>query len=137
MKNWVSGNKIAITNEETLGLKNAIFEISYTTNSVKLKVSVIKSLFSYAWKVDYLDVNPAKVIPTPSGVDARHERFIEPLEVRRLIAAAREGRARRRRTFGERCLLSLIKDGADPSKGEIEADTNKACSGCGNLKGNL
>lgn len=75
-------------------------ELRYTINSVKLKLSVIKSLFSYAWKVDYLEVNPAKVIPTPGGVDARHERFLEQDEVRRLISEAREGR--------DRCLLSLI-----------------------------
>lgn len=74
--------------------------LRYTTNSVKLKVSVIKSLFSYAWKVDYLEVNAAKVIPTPSGVDARHERFIEPSEVRKLIGGTRTQR--------DRCLLSLI-----------------------------
>ena len=72
----------------------------YTTNSVKLKVSVIKSLFSYAWKVDYLEVNAAKVIPTPGGSDARHERFLEQSEVRKLLAAASPGR--------DRCLLSLI-----------------------------
>jgi integrase/recombinase XerD len=74
--------------------------LRYTINSVKLKLSVIKSLFSYAWKVDYLELNPAKVIPTPGGVDARHERFLEQEEVRKLIAGAREGR--------DRCLLSLI-----------------------------
>ena len=74
--------------------------LRYTTNSVKLKVSVIKSLFSYAWKVDYLEVNAAKVIPTPDGVDARHERFIEPEEVRKLIGGTRTER--------DLVLLSLI-----------------------------
>jgi integrase/recombinase XerD len=74
--------------------------LRYTSNSVKLKLSVIKSLFSYAWKVDYLEVNPAKLIPTPSGVDALHERFLEQEEVRKLIAGAREGR--------DHCLLTLI-----------------------------
>jgi integrase/recombinase XerD len=85
---------------DDLALWAKSLSLRYTPNSVKLKLSAIKSLFSYAWKVDYLDVNPAKVIPTPSGVDARHERFLEQDEVRKLIVATREGR--------DRCLLSLI-----------------------------
>jgi integrase/recombinase XerD len=65
-----------------------------------LKVSVVKSLFSYATKIGYLNLNVTAALSAPSQVNALHERFLEQEEVRKLIGAAREGR--------DRSLLSLI-----------------------------
>ena len=75
-------------------------ELHYSQNSIKLKVSIVKSLFSYAWKIGYLSVNIAKAVSAPSAVDALHERILEQSEVKKLIAAASPGR--------DRTLLTLI-----------------------------
>ncbi len=72
----------------------------YSKNTISLKVSVVKSLFSYATKIGYLNFNVTAALKAPSQVNALHERFLEQEEVRKLIAAAREGR--------DRSLLSLI-----------------------------
>ncbi len=75
-------------------------ELHYSQNSIKLKVSIVKSLFSYAWKIGYLSVNIAKAVSAPSAVDALHERLLEQSEVKKLIAAASPRR--------DRTLLTLI-----------------------------
>ncbi len=72
----------------------------YSKNTISLKVSVVKSLFSYATKVGYLNFNVTAAFKAPSQVNALHERFLEQEEVRKLIAAAKQGR--------DRSLLSLI-----------------------------
>ncbi len=72
----------------------------YSKNTISLKVSVVKSLFSYATKVGYLNFNVTAAFKAPSQVNALHERFLEQEEVRKLIGAAKQGR--------DRSLLSLI-----------------------------
>jgi integrase/recombinase XerD len=72
----------------------------YRKNTISLKVSVVKSLFSYATKVGYLDLNVTAALKAPAQVNAIHERFLEQEEVRKLLAAAQPGR--------DRCLLILI-----------------------------
>ena len=72
----------------------------YSKNTISLKISVVKSLFSYATKVGYLDLNVTAALKPPAQVHAIHERFLEQEEVRKLIEAAKPGR--------DRCLLILI-----------------------------
>ncbi|NQZ65047.1 phage integrase N-terminal SAM-like domain-containing protein, partial [Crocosphaera sp.] len=77
-----------------------LFIKDYSQNSIALKISIIKSLFSYAWKIGYLPLNIAKAVKAPSSVNAFHERILEQPEVKALIEAAKEGR--------DRSLLTLI-----------------------------
>lgn len=77
-----------------------LFIKDYSQNSIALKISIIKSLFSYAWKIGYLPLNIAKAVKAPSSVNALHERILEQPEVKALIEAAKEGR--------DRSLLTLI-----------------------------
>ncbi len=72
----------------------------YSQNSVALKISVVKSFFSYAWKIGYLTVNVSKAVVTPSTTSALHERILEQSEIKQLIAAAKSDR--------NRLLLTLI-----------------------------
>ncbi|MEA5536769.1 tyrosine-type recombinase/integrase [Crocosphaera sp. XPORK-15E] len=69
-----------------------LFLKDYSQNSIALKVSTIKSLFSYAWKIGYLSLNIAKAVKAPSGISALHERILEQPDVKALIAAAKPGR---------------------------------------------
>ena len=77
-----------------------LFLKDYSQNSIALKVSTIKSLFSYAWKIGYLPLNIAKAVKAPSSISALHERILEQPEVKALIEAAFPGR--------DRSLLTLI-----------------------------
>ncbi len=77
-----------------------LFIKDYSQNSIALKVSTIKSLFSYAWKIGYLSLNIAKAVKAPSCISALHERILEQPDVKALIEAARPGR--------DRSLLTLI-----------------------------
>lgn len=77
-----------------------LFLKDYSQNSIALKVSTIKSLFSYSWKIGYLPLNIAKAVKAPSCISALHERILEQPDVKALIEAAKEGR--------DRSLLTLI-----------------------------
>ena len=48
----------------------------YSKNTISLKVSVVKSLFSYATKIGYLNFNVTAALKAPSQVNALHERFL-------------------------------------------------------------
>ena len=72
----------------------------YRQNTISLKVSVVKSLFAYAHRIGYLDLNVTAAMKTPSQANAIHERFIHSEEVRKLLAAVKKER--------DRVLLSLI-----------------------------
>lgn len=79
---------------ESLLLRN------HTQNTIRTKVSIVKSLFSFAWKIGYLAVDVAKLVKPPMGVEAIHERILEADEVKKLIAATQMER--------DRVVLSLI-----------------------------
>ena len=79
---------------------DSLFYRQYRQNTISLKVSVVKSLFAYAHRIGYLDLNVTAALKTPSKANAIHERFIPQEEVRKWLAGAREGR--------NRVLLSLI-----------------------------
>lgn len=72
----------------------------YSQNTVSLKVSVVKSLFSYAWRVGYLQVDMAKALKAPGTISALNERILQQSEVKQLIEATKPGR--------DRTLLVLI-----------------------------
>jgi integrase/recombinase XerD len=72
----------------------------YTQNTVVLKISVIRSLFSYGFKAGYLDVNVTALIKVPPQTSAIHERFLEQEEVRQFINSISQQRGR--------VLLTLI-----------------------------
>ncbi len=49
----------------------------YSQNTISLKVSVVKSLFAYAHRIGYLDLNATAAMKAPSQVNALHERILE------------------------------------------------------------
>jgi integrase/recombinase XerD len=79
---------------ESLTLRQA------SANTVKNKLTAVKSLFSFGVKTGYLDANPASLISSPKPKDALNERLLDEGEVRKLIEAARPGR--------DRLLLKLL-----------------------------
>ncbi|MEA5511803.1 tyrosine-type recombinase/integrase [Crocosphaera sp. UHCC 0190] len=85
-----------------------LFLKDYSQNSIALKVSTIKSLFSYAWKIGYLSLNIAKAVKAPSGISALHERILEQPDVKALIEAAKVGRGATALAERDRTLLTLI-----------------------------
>jgi site-specific recombinase XerD len=60
-----------------------------TPNTVKLHVSAVKSLFSFAYKVGYLRVNPAMILETPHVPNQKHAKVLREEEVFALLAAAK------------------------------------------------
>ncbi len=78
----------------------SLFLRGCSQNTIALKVSVVKSLFSYAWKVGYLNLNVTAAVVPPSAVSALHERILQQGEVKKLINAASPGR--------DRSVLTLI-----------------------------
>lgn len=61
-------------------------------NTVKLQVAAIKSLFSFAYKVGYLRVNPAVILETPHVPDQKHAKVLREEEIFALLAAAKDPR---------------------------------------------
>lgn len=61
-------------------------------NTVKLQVAAVKSLFSFAYKVGYLRVNPAVILETPHVPDQKHARVLREEEIFALLAAAKNPR---------------------------------------------
>ena len=86
--------------EDLLQWMESLVYRRYSKNTISLKISVVKSLFSYATKIGYLNLNVTAALSAPSQVNALHERFLEQEEVRKLIEAAKNKR--------DRSLLSLI-----------------------------
>ncbi len=94
--------------EDLLQWMESLVYRRYSQNTVSLKISVVKSLFSYATKIGYLDFNVTAALSAPSQVNALHERFLEQEEVRKLIAAAKEGRELLAAALRSRSVLTLI-----------------------------
>jgi integrase/recombinase XerD len=67
-------------------------ELSGSPHTVKLRISAVKSLFSFAYKVGYLRVNPALLLETPNVPDRKHARVLAEEEVFLLLAAAQKKR---------------------------------------------
>jgi integrase/recombinase XerD len=61
-------------------------------NTVKLHIAAVKSLFSFAYKVGYLRVNPAVILETPHVPDQKHAKVLCEEEIFALLAAAKEPR---------------------------------------------
>lgn len=96
---FVSKPLVEITLDD-LWLWGEGLKLRYAANSIKVKVSAIKSLFSYAWKIGYLVKNPASAISAGSGTDALYERILEQSDVIALIEATN--------SLSDRLLLTLI-----------------------------
>jgi site-specific recombinase XerD len=60
-----------------------------TPYTVKLHVSAVKSLFSFAYKVGYLRVNPAVILETPHVPNQKHAKVLREEEVFVLLAVAK------------------------------------------------
>jgi integrase/recombinase XerD len=86
--------------EDLLQWMESLVYRRYGKNTVCLKISVVKSLFSYGSKIGYLNLNVTAALKSPSQVNAIHERFLEQEEIRKLIVAAQPGR--------DHCLLTII-----------------------------
>ena len=71
-----------------------------SSNTIKNKLTAIKSLFSFGLKTGYLTANPASLVSSPKPKDALNERLLDEEEVRQLLEAAKPGR--------DRCLLKLL-----------------------------
>lgn len=89
---FVGGELADVRLEDLLQWMESLVYRHYCQNTICLKVSVVKSLFSYAYKIGYLNLNVTAPLKTPTQVNALHERFLEQDEVRSLICAASEGR---------------------------------------------
>jgi site-specific recombinase XerD len=63
-----------------------------TPHTVKLHVAVVKSLFSFAYKVGYLRVNPAVILETPHVPDQKHAKVLREEEIFALLAVAKKQR---------------------------------------------
>lgn len=63
-----------------------------TPNTIKLQVAAVKSLFSFAYKVGYLRVNPAVILETPHVPDHKHAKVLREEEIFVLLAAAKKVR---------------------------------------------
>lgn len=66
--------------------------LSGTPHTIKLHVAVVKSLFSFAYKVGYLRVNPAVILETPHVPDQKHAKVLREEEIFALLAAAKSAR---------------------------------------------
>lgn len=62
--------------------------------TLKRKLNTIKSLYTFAVSLNYLPYNIAAALRLPKGKAISAQRFLRPEEVKRLIAAASEGRDR-------------------------------------------
>jgi site-specific recombinase XerD len=60
-----------------------------TPHTIKVHVAVVKSLFSFAYKVGYLRVNPAVLLETPHVPDQKHAKVLREEEIFALLAAAK------------------------------------------------
>lgn len=78
--------------EDVIQWKESLVYRNHSQNTVSLKLSIIRSLFSYAYKISYLNVNVMALMKVPHQVSAIHERFLEQEEVKKLISGAPEGR---------------------------------------------
>lgn len=78
--------------EDVIQWKESLVYRNHSQNTVSLKLSIIRSLFSYAYKISYLNVNVMALMKVPPQVSAIHERFLEQEEVKKLISGAPEGR---------------------------------------------
>lgn len=63
-----------------------------TPHTVKLRVAAVKSLFSFAYKVGYLRVNPAVILETPHVPDQKHAKVLREEEIFALLATAKKPR---------------------------------------------
>jgi len=86
--------------EDVVQWRESLTYRGYTQNSISLKISVIRSLFSYGLKAGYLNVNVTGLFKVPAQTSALHERFLEQEEVRKFINSVSQPR--------ERALLTLI-----------------------------
>lgn len=89
---FVNKPLVKVLLEDLTGWIESLFLKGYSQNSIALKISVVKSLFSYAWKIGYLSVNVSRAIKAPSLTSALHERILEQTEVKKLIAYSHPGR---------------------------------------------
>ena len=63
-----------------------------STNTLKNKLTAIKSLFSFGLKTGYLNSNPTSLVSTPKPKDALNERMLQEEEVLKLLESASPGR---------------------------------------------
>ncbi len=84
--------------------------LSGSKNTIKTKVAAIKSLFSFAQKVGYIRVNPAIMIESPKGADAKHKRVLSEGEVFALMAEASNARDKAiiRTMYSSGCRISEL-----------------------------
>ena len=71
-----------------------------STNTIRLHVSVLKSMFSMAMRLGYIEKNPSLAVRTPKASDTISERIITEAEVLLLIKKERNSR--------NRALLSFL-----------------------------
>ena len=80
--------------EDLVRWMNSLLLRGYSQNTVSLKISTVKSLFGYAWRMGYLQVDMAKALKAPGTVSALSERILQQYEVKKLLEATKPGRNR-------------------------------------------
>lgn len=75
-------------------------ELRYAPATVKTKVNALKSLFSFAQKIGYLQFNVGSAVSAPKTKDNLAARMLAVEEIKALLSAATPGR--------DLCLLSLM-----------------------------
>jgi integrase/recombinase XerD len=89
---FVGVNLVDVCVEDVVQWKESLVYRNHSQNTVSLKLSIVRSLFSYAYKISYLNVNVMALMKVPPQVSAIHERFLEQEQVKKLISGAKEGR---------------------------------------------
>lgn len=102
------GVPLQAVNYETLA--NWVEQLTGSDNTRKVKISAIKSLFSFAQKVGYLRVNPAVMIESPTPKQGKHARVLSESEIYALLAHTRNPRDRAliRTLYSAGCRISEL-----------------------------
>jgi len=84
----------AVTYDDLLSWYQRQAEAGISAHTLKTRVSYMKSLFSFATRLGYLQANPAELIETPATGDATHERILTETEVLTILATTPSQRDR-------------------------------------------
>jgi site-specific recombinase XerD len=102
------GVPLQAVNYETLA--RWVNQLTGTDNTRKLKISAIKSLFSFAQNVGYIRVNPAIMIEAPTPKESKHVKVLSESEVHAMLAHTRHPRDRAiiRTLYSAGCRISEL-----------------------------
>lgn len=76
-----------LTLEDLIRWKNSL-QTTYSQNTQRGKVSIVKSLFNFAHRAGYLQINPVVLLKTPNVHPCLNERILTKTQVKEMIVNA-------------------------------------------------